>query len=67
MRPAIIRKEAFGVNRMTRKKLRRCKRRIQDRLRHRQRKGKPTPVLQGGNVRYKVADRVGRSAWAGSR
>jgi hypothetical protein len=44
---------------MTRKKLRRRKRRIQDRLLHRQRKAKPTPVLEGGNVRYEVADRVG--------
>lgn len=47
------------MNGITRKKLRRRKRRIQARLRRRRRTAKPTPVLEGGNVHYEVADRIG--------
>jgi len=46
------------VNAITRKKLRRCKQRIRRRLAQRRRTSRQ-PVLQGGNIHYKVADRIG--------
>ena len=47
------------MSRNTPQQLRRRKRRMHARLRRRRRTAKATPVLEGGNVRYEVADRVG--------
>jgi len=47
------------VNRITRKKLDRRKRRIQARLRRRGHKARRSPVLAGGNIHYEMSDRAG--------
>ena len=47
------------MSRNTPQQLRERKRRMHARLRRRRRTAKATPVLEGGNVRYEVADRIG--------
>jgi len=47
------------VNRITHRQLRRRKRRIDTRLRQRRRTATRRPVLEGGNIQYEMADRVG--------
>lgn len=53
------------MNRITHQQLRRRKRRIQERLRRRRRTATRTPVLEGGNIHYQMAEAIADPTTAG--